>query len=409
MDTAMRIFRGRRAKAALRVAVVGAVLGALPLFASPSWGDSVTFHNVNPIKYSGHPGLAPPWVADLYPSNIAVSGLSGTVSDVNVVLHQVDCVFTPNSVGEEYPEDADLLLKSPSGTTAVILSDVFGDNTFTSTFSNMEITLNDEAASPIPTDTNPFNGSDGAIVTGKPTDDDDDPDESDASSPVDPNNPGLRLDTFPAPGWPSSATGPAPTAPSVNPAGLSIFDGANPNGTWSLYVADDYAGPEWCDIKGGWTLQVTTGATPEPTTIPPPSSTSTTATTAPTTTTTTPPADMAISLSGPTTAKAGRRVTFAASATNRGPATAQNVVITDNLPSGFTVASINRVKGMTCTRSGSLLQCTVASLASGKTVSVSINGSYSPAGTYTHSVGVGTVSHDPTPSNNRAQIITVVS
>lgn len=409
MGRAMSIFRTHRAKAALPVCVVVVVLATLPLLAGPSWSDTMTFHNPSPVRYSGHPGLAPPWAPDLYPSSISVAGLDGMVNDVNVVLHNVDCVFTPNNVGEEYPEDVDLLLASPSGATAVVLSDVFGDNTVISTFANMEITLNDEAASFLPLDTNPYNGTDGVSVTAKPTDDDDDPDESDVSSPIDPNNPARRLDTFPAPGWPGSATGPAPSPPSVNPAGLSIFDGTSPNGTWSLYLADDYAGPEWCDIKGGWTLQVTTGTTPEPSTIPSTSSTSSTSTTAPTTTTTTPPADMAMALTGPTTTRAGRKVTFTASATNRGPAVARNVVITDNLPSGFTFASVNRVKGMTCTRTGSLVQCTVASLASGRSVSVSISGSYSPAGTYTHSVGVGTTSHDPTPSNNRAQVVTVVS
>lgn len=400
MGRAMSFVGTRRVKTAVSVGLVGAVLATLPLFASPSWGDTMTFHNASPIAYSPHPGQAPPWVADLYPSEIGVAGLSGTISDVNVALHKVDCVFTPNSVGEEYPEDADVLLQSPSGRSAVILSDVFGDNTFISTFSNMEITLNDEAPDSLPADLNPYNGSDAANVTGKPTDDDDDPDESEVASPPDPANPGLRLDNFPAP---------APTPPSVNPAGLSIFDGDNPNGTWRLYVADDYAGPEWCDIKGGWSIQVTTGTTAEPTTIPPPSSTSSTAGPSTTTTTTTPPADMGISLTGPTAAREGRKVTFNASATNNGPGTARNVVITDNLPASFTVISINRVKGMTCTRTGSLLQCTVASLASGNTVSVAISGSYSPGGaTYTHSVGVSTSSTDPFPGNNRAQVVTAI-
>ena len=62
-------------------------------------------------------------------------------------------------------------------------------------------------------------------------------------------------DTFPAP---------AP-APSGN-VYLSAFNGTNPNGTWSLYVADDVSG-DWGEITGGWALVVTTGAPPPP---PPP-------------------------------------------------------------------------------------------------------------------------------------------
>ena len=36
----------------------------------------------------------------------------------------------------------------------------------------------------------------------------------------------------------------------------SVFNGANPNGTWSLYVVDDVSGDNW-NIASGWDLIVT--------------------------------------------------------------------------------------------------------------------------------------------------------
>jgi hypothetical protein len=48
---------------------------------------------------------------------------------------------------------------------------------------------------------------------------------------------------------------PAPAAPYS--ATLSIFNGTNPNGTWSLYVVDD-GRQDVGTISGGWSLTVST-------------------------------------------------------------------------------------------------------------------------------------------------------
>ena len=111
------------------------------------------------------------------------------------------------------PDDLDLLLVGPTGTSAIVMSDVGG----TTDVSNVALTLDDQAPASIP-DAGPL-----------------------ASGTFRPTNVGAG-DTLPAP---------APT-PSGN-VYLSAFNGTNPNGTWSLYVADDLSG-SWGEITGGWSL-----------------------------------------------------------------------------------------------------------------------------------------------------------
>ena len=56
-------------------------------------------------------------VASAYPANINVSGLGGTITDVNVTL------LTMN---DDQPEDLDVLLVSPSGSAVMLMSDACG-------------------------------------------------------------------------------------------------------------------------------------------------------------------------------------------------------------------------------------------------------------------------------------------
>jgi hypothetical protein len=280
---ALRVLRlgGPKVRRAL---VAGAlVVGIASLGSGTSY--AVQFINSAPIELPGPgPGVPGPTPSSLYPSNIVVSGLTGTVTDVNVTLNGLDC----SSRGPDfaYPEDVDILLVGPTGANAVIFSDVGGQNQTTALqFPAINVTLDDQAANPLPADTQLAAG------TYRPVDDDNDPDEQ-------PN--AVGVDNFPPP---------AP-APSGNTA-LATFNGTDPNGTWSLYVVDDYPGPNNCRIAGGWTLDIltsgptttsggptTTGGGPTTTNGGPTTTAQVTTTTAQVTTTT---AQVTTTTSAPTT------------------------------------------------------------------------------------------------------------
>ncbi|MBK8022476.1 MAG: proprotein convertase P-domain-containing protein [Chloroflexi bacterium] len=127
--------------------------------------------------------------ASPYPSTRNVTGLGEIITDVNVTI---------TGLGHSAPEDAEIILVSPTGTSVVLMNDMCGSaggDIYTFTF-------DDEAASPLPTDDSCTNGSYQA---------------SNIIPPVFPP---------PAPGFPYVST-------------LSAFDGQNPNGAWKLFVHDD--------------------------------------------------------------------------------------------------------------------------------------------------------------------------
>ena len=243
---------------------------------TPTPGCVITFTNAAPITINDNSAATP------YPSNIAVSGLSGTILKVTVKL---------NGVSHTFPDDIDVLLVGPGG-NLIIMSDVGGSTAVT----GITLTLDDAAAAGLP--------DAGPLVSGtfKPT------------------NIGAG-DAFAAP---------AP-APSANTTFSSTFNGTSPNGTWSLYVVDDLGG-DTGSIATGWQLIIsTTGpcpATPTPTPTPTPTATATatvtptataTATVTPTATATSTP----ITTPSPTpTATATATVTPTATATVTPTATA---------------------------------------------------------------------------------------
>jgi hypothetical protein len=140
-----------------------------------------------------------------YPSNVTVSGLGSSVNSVQVIL---------NNVNHTWPDDLDILLVGPGGQKALLMSDAGGSNDLI----NVNLTFQDGA---------PALPDSAQITTG-------------TYSPTDFE---VGTDTFPAP----APAGPYGTL-------LSVFNGTNPNGTWSLYVVDD-ADQDGGSI-GGWCLLI---------------------------------------------------------------------------------------------------------------------------------------------------------
>jgi hypothetical protein len=150
-------------------------------------------------------------VASPYPGTIAVSGFTnGVVTDVNLVL---------TDLSHAYPDDLDLLLSASNGRRAFVMSDVGSNHPVT----NLDLVLDDEAAAALPDDAPLSSGTFRPAIFGNTSDAD---------------------EIFPAP---------APTH--NNTVALSAFDGADPNGTWQLWVMDDSSSDNG-DLEG-WALQIT--------------------------------------------------------------------------------------------------------------------------------------------------------
>ena len=129
--------------------------------------------------------------ADPYPSTCNVSGLIGSIVDVNMHI---------NGLSHTFPDDIDMLLVARNGDNAIVMSDAGGEFDVV----NCDLTLDDQSASPVSPETQiacPGNYQPADYQPGDP---------------------------FPAP---------APT-PSGN-VNLSTLMYGTPNGTWSLYVVDD--------------------------------------------------------------------------------------------------------------------------------------------------------------------------
>jgi subtilisin-like proprotein convertase family protein len=145
--------------------------------------------------------------ASIYPSTIEVSGMSGTVGDVNVTL---------SGLRHDFPDDVDVLLVGPTGESVVLMADAGGIRSVTS----VSLTFDDAAPGRL--------RSAGRLVSGT----------------VQPATFDLGFEGTP----------PAPLPPYGST--LSVFNGTDPNGTWSLFVFDDSA-RDVGELAGGWILEIT--------------------------------------------------------------------------------------------------------------------------------------------------------
>ncbi|MFN8004909.1 MAG: proprotein convertase P-domain protein, partial [Acidobacteriota bacterium] len=157
-----------------------------------STASTVTVTNNAAITIPAGPVGTTSGQASPYPSNLAVSGLTGAISKVTVTLL---------NASHTEPNDLDLLLVGPDGKKVLLMSDAGG----TATMSNATLTFDDSALAVSET---------GPLTTGTYA----------------PANYGGVADSFPSP---------APAGPYADPPRLSAFNGMSPNGTWALYVVDD--------------------------------------------------------------------------------------------------------------------------------------------------------------------------
>lgn len=108
---------------------------------------------------------------------------------------------------------------------------------------------------------------------------------------------------------------------------------------------------------------------------------------------------------GPDPVVLGDDVTYTILIKNNGPATASQVMVTDTLPPGMAFVSSNPA-APTCSVSGSVVTCSLASLSAGSSAGVTIVASPSSAGSYVNEVHVTSMETDPDSGNNAAVVTT---
>jgi uncharacterized repeat protein (TIGR01451 family) len=117
------------------------------------------------------------------------------------------------------------------------------------------------------------------------------------------------------------------------------------------------------------------------------------------------PADVAVTqTASAVSVLTGNQVTITLAVVNKGPATADNVTVTDLLPSGGTLGSASATQGSCDPPSGGQVTCGLGSLASSATVTVTIPITFTDVGQWTNSANVSATEPDPDTSNNQPNL-----
>jgi subtilisin-like proprotein convertase family protein len=203
-----------------------ALVTTFTVVASAPGAAAATFSNTTSITVNDAPSGSVNGTASPYPSTISVTGLTGTITDVNV---------TVSGVTHGFPPDLAIAVVGPNGDALLLVSGV--GLTENNDISNLNWTFDDAAAARLPNDANPVSGS------------------------FKPSAYANHVNVvFPAPG-PASYAHPGPEGgPSNNATLASVFNGDNPNGDWKLFVIDIEPG-DGGSINAGWSLDITTNGT----------------------------------------------------------------------------------------------------------------------------------------------------
>ncbi len=159
--------------------------------------------------------------------------------------------------------------------------------------------------------------------------------------------------------------------PLVPEGAMGRFLGTNPNGNWTLEVVDDLSGDT--GTINGWTLNLTTCACAIP------------------------DADVSIAKSvAPTQVALGDIAVFTLTATNNGPGTATNVVVSDTLPVGLDYVS----NDCGASFAAPTLTWNIASLADGASAVCNVTVTVNASGT--NNATISSDQNDPVAANNAA-------
>ncbi len=140
--------------------------------------------------------------------------------------------------------------------------------------------------------------------------------------------------------------------------------------------------------------------------------TNTTNNTASVNTTLTPQVDVAVNKTDTSggTVVAGNTITYTIGVTNNGPSTATGVTLTDTLPAGLTFTNATSTQG-TVSQAGGVITGTLGEIASGATVTITVNATVNAdaSGTLTNTASVTSVETDTVTSNNSDSVATTVN
>jgi uncharacterized repeat protein (TIGR01451 family) len=152
---------------------------------------------------------------------------------------------------------------------------------------------------------------------------------------------------------------------------LSVFDGSNPNGAWSLYVDDDSPGNDGI-INQGWSLNISLVNPVNPI------------------------AQLALLVArSPHSVLVGDLLAYTITVTNAGPGDAVGVILTNTLPASAIVVSLGVSQGSVAQNTGGQLVCNLGTIAAGQTATLNITVIPTVAGTIQDTSTATTTSSNP--------------
>ena len=172
--------------------------------------------------------------------------------------------------------------------------------------------------------------------------------------------------------------GPAPAGP--YPTVLGAFNASSPNGIWSLYVLDDSPGD--AGNIGGWNLNVST--------VSPVNGA----------------ADIAVTIGSPQgILLAGQNFAYTVNVTNRGPASATDVILTQTLP--LNLNFVSTTQGSYSNQAG-LVTYNLGTVPAGGNTTFTVTVNPVVAAVYNSTITLAEDQTDLNPSDNSATVLTTV-